>query len=279
MSLQEQFRTFYLSHQPKTMEDAVEKFAIFGGVDWGNIDTSKPSYELIEEFILDDYSYIRNDVTELTTGQPLYHSILTAIAMGDGKTHSVYKRANVTEDVGEKAIESLLEYKIISRRKCKGADDRLVFNTPFMRFWFAFISPLFQGIRDGNYDEVQKRWQNYKNEFTHHIFVELSNTLVKHSLKDESIMKVTQYWQNDNLSLDIYAKTKDKKTIVGVCKYTKSKIKKNELSKLKETTKKANLDADIFVIVSKEGFSKELKELKGENLKLFTLKNFKSLIA
>lgn len=278
MSIQEQFKTFYKEHKPKTMEDALEKFAIFGGVEWDKIDTSKQSFELIKEFILDDYSYIRNDITDQTTGQPLYHSILTAIAMGDGKTNSIYKRAKVTQEVGEKAIETLIEYKILSRKKSKGADDKLVFNTPFMRFWFAFVSPIFQGIRDGNYDEVQTRWENHKTEFTNYIFTELSRSLIKKALKDEILMGVKEFWQNSGISLDIYAQTKEKKNIVGICKYTKSKIKKSELSKLQELTKKVNIDAEIFIIVSKEGFSKELKELKGKNLKLFTLKNFKMLV-
>jgi len=38
------------------------------------------------------------------------------------------------------------------------------------------------------------------------------------------------------------------------------------------------MKADIFVIFSKRGFSNELKSLKGENLKLFTVKNFKKLV-
>ena len=260
------------------MEDALEKFAIFGGVSWGNIDTSKPSFELIEKLILNDYSYIRNDITELTDGQPLYHSILSAIAMSDGKAHAVYKRARVEESVGEKAVETLLERGLIRLKRCKGADDKFSFTLPFLRFWFAFVSPLFKGIRDGDYKEVQERWQSYENEFTHPIFTELSHALLRKILQDAQIMELGEYWQNDGLTLDIYAKTKDKKKIIGSCKYTNSKIKKSELSKLNELATKANITADIIVIVAKKGFSKELKALKGENLKLFTLKNFKSLV-
>ncbi len=277
-TLSEQFKNFYKEHNPKSMEDALEKFAIFGGVSWGKIDTSKPSYELIEKLILNDYSYIRNDITELTDGQPLYHSILSAIAMSDGKAHAVYKRARVEESVGEKAIETLIERGLIRLKRCKGADDKFSFTLPFLRFWFAFVSPLFKGIRDGEYTEVKERWQAYENEFTHPIFTELSHALLRKLLKDEQIMEMGEYWKNDGLSLDIYANTKDKKRIIGSCKYTNTKVKKSELSKLAELAKKANIDADMIVIVAKSGFSKELKALKNENLKLYTLKNFKSLV-
>ena len=260
------------------MEDALEKFAIFGGVSWGKIDTSKPSYKLIEKLILNDYSYIRNDITELTDGQPLYHSILSAIAMSDGKAHAVYKRARVEESIGEKAIETLIERGLIRLKRCKGADDKFAFTLPFLRFWFAFVSPLFKGIRDGEYTEVKERWQAYENEFTHPVFTELSHTLLRKLMKDEQIMEMGEYWKNDGLTLDIYANTKDKKRIIGSCKYTNAKIKKSELSKINTMADEANITADVVVIVAKKGFSKELKALKSEQLRLFTLKNFKTLV-
>ncbi len=260
------------------MEDAVEKFAIFGGVSWGEIDIFKSSFELIEKLILDDYSYICSDINELTDGQPLYHSILTAIALSDGKAHAVYKRARVEESVGEKAIEVLLERGVIRLKRSKGADDRFSFTLPFLRFWFAFVSPLFQGIRNGEYKEVKERWQSYENEFTHSVFTELSHALLRKTLKDDSIMEISEYWKNDGLTLDIYAKTKSKKRIIGSSKYTNSKIKKSELSRLTKLAQKANIDVDMLVIVTKTGFSKELKAMKNENLRLYTLKNFKTLV-
>ncbi len=276
-TLAQQFKTFYQENKPNTLEEAVEKFTIFGGVEWDKIDTSKPSYELIEKLILPDYRYIRNDITELTTGLPLYHSILTAIAMGDGKTHSVYKRAKVNEEVGQKAVIALVESGIIKVIKAKNSDDRLQFKTPFMRFWFAFISPLFKGVRDGEFSEVKKRWENRQSEFIQQTFLELSKELVRENLKGERVMNISSYFDND-IEIDIYTKTKSGKTIVGSAKYTNSKVKKSELTRLEELCKEANIQADIFVIVSKVGFSSELKTLKGENLKLFTLKNFKSLV-
>jgi len=260
------------------MEDAVEKFAIFGGVSWGKIDTAKPSFELIKKLILDDYSYIRNDITELTDGQPLYHSILSAIALSDGKAHAVYKRARVEDGVGQKAIETLLERRIIRLKRCKGADDKFIFTLPFLRFWFAFVSPLFKGVRDGDYKEVEARWSAYESEFPQQIFKELSQLLVRDTLKEESIMDIGEYWQNDGLEIDIYAKTKDKKIIIGTCKYSNSKIKKSEIAKLEELSSRANLNNDIKVIVAKKGFSKELKALKSPSIKLLTLKNFKTLV-
>ncbi len=287
-TLKEEFKIFYKEHPSKNFEDLVEKFAIFGGVGWGDIDTSKPAYELIEKLILNDYHYIRNDVSDLTGGAPLYHALLSAIAMGDGKTHASYKRAKLEKEVADKAVIELVERGIIRVEKPKKEftswsddekiDNKLYFTTPFLRFWFAFVSPLFKGIRDGDYSEVKKRWQNREAEFSNLIFTQLSHELLKENFaKEDPIVEISSYWDK-NAEFDIFAKTDSGKTILGSTKYTNAKIKKSELTRLQELAKKANIDADIFVIGSKKGFSSELKALKGKNLRLFTIKNFAKLV-
>ena len=231
----------------------------------------------MQKLILDDYRYIRNDITDLTGGLPLYHTILSAIALGDGKLHSVYKRSSVSDQVGDNAVEDLVEKGIIKVTKVKNSDDRLYFTTPFLRFWFAFVSPLFKGIRDGDYKEVQERWENKKNEFFQEAFVRLSHELLRKTLKEKQIMKISQYYDEQN-SFEIYADTKEKEIILGSVKYTNNKIKKSALTKLQSQAKEAGLKVDTYVIISKKGFSSELKSHKGEMLKLLTLKNFKALV-
>jgi hypothetical protein len=260
------------------MQEAIEKFAIFGGVEWGEIDTSKDSFELIKELILKDYRYIRNDITELTDGIPLHHTILTAAALGDGISHSVYKRANISEDVATRAIDELVETNIIKiiKSKSKSKDFKIVFTSPFMRFWFAFVSPLFQGIKNSNFDEVEKRWKNKEQEFVANTFKELSLELVKVVLKDDGILSLSPYWDKD-ISIDIYAKTGSKDIIIGSSKYSNSKMKKNEFTKLQELASTQGIEVKSYILISKSGFSNELKALKGQNLKLLNIKNFKLL--
>ncbi len=228
-------------------------------------------------------------MTELTTGMPLYHSILTGIAMGDGKTHTAYKRANISKEVGDKAVEELRDSGIIRLEKSKKVftswaeedgekiSNKLFFTSPFLRFWFAFVSPLFKGVRDGDYKEVRERFTNRQSEFLQATFVELAHELIKINEKEDPIKEISTYWDNTH-EIDIYAKTESGKTIVGICKYTNTKLKKSALTKLQEDAKQAKIQADTFIIVSKSGFSNELKALKGENLKLLTLKSFKNLL-
>ena len=255
------------------MSDALEKFAVFGGVNWSGLDASKPTAELIEKLVLPDFKFIRNDVTEVTEGMPLYHSILSGVAQGDGQLHTAFKRANVSAEVGEKAVGELIERGIIKKSKI----NKLYFTSPFLRFWFAFVSPIFKGIRDGDYSEFHKLFANKERDFIQLPFVELSHALLKSAFKDEQLMEVREYLK-DGVSLDIYAKTKSGKLIAGLCKYTNAKLKKSELTRLQEQCESAGLEVDTFVIVAKSGFSSELKSMKSEKLKLLTLKNFKALV-
>ncbi len=223
----------------------------------------------------------------MTTGMPLFHSILSGIAMGDGRTHSAFKKANVTHEVGMQAVKELCDMGIIKLEESRKEftnwaedykiSDKLLFNTPFMRFWFAFVSPLFKGIKEGDYKEVQERFQNRRADFVNLIFEQLSLELLKLEFKDDPIVDAGSYWDKD-VEIDIYAKTVSGKIIVGSCRYSNSKVKKSELSKLQEKCQSAKIEPDFYMIASKKGFSGELKALKSDNLKLFTLKNFKSFL-
>jgi len=218
---------------------------------------------------------------------PLYHSILSAIALGDGKTSTAFKRANVAAEVGLNAVDELCETGIIKLEKSRAVftswsenesvANKLFFASPFLRFWFAFVSPIFKGIRDGDYKEFRERFTNRQSEFLHLPFVELSHELIKINAKDDPIVEIGTYWDN-SVELDIFAKTASGKTIVGTCKYTNQKVKKSELTRLQEICTEKKIEADIFILVSKSGYSNELKSLKGDNLKLLSVKNFKNLI-
>ncbi|OHE04234.1 MAG: ATPase [Sulfurimonas sp. RIFOXYD12_FULL_33_39] len=283
-TLLQQFRSFYFQNNPQDIERAIEYFAVFGGMSW-SIDMSKNLEELIESKVLKNYTYIHGDITKITQSDKISHSLLSAVAVGDGRVHSALKRARISRAEGERAIETLeskniikAEYSLESPPNSEDKiDEKLNFNTPFMRFWFAFVSPYFKTIKDGDFKEAKESFANRKSEFYELMFLKLSHELIKKSFKDDPIVEIGSYWDR-NTQIDILAKTKSGKIVAGTCKYSNQKAKKSELSKLHEQCHQAELTPDISVIVSKSGFSNELKALKGEDVKLFALKNFKTLV-
>jgi hypothetical protein len=213
----------------------------------------------------------------------LYHKVLTAISLGDRRTNSTFKKVKISFEEGIDIVDELCDLKIIklekSLQKLSNLDDKytvsekLLFNSPFLRFWLACISPIFKGIRDGNYEEMFKIFENRKTQFVELVFEQLSHEFMKLSIKDDTIVKLGRYW-DDDIDINLLIETKKGKIIAGSSKYTNSKIKKNELSNLKANCQKVKIDVDMFVLFSKKGYSNELKALKGDNLKLFTIKNF-----
>ena len=283
-TLLQQFRSFYFQNNPKDIEEAIKYFAVFGGMSW-SVDTSKPLMELFENKVLKNYKYIHGDITKITESDKNSHSLLTGIATGDRRLHSALKRARLSRSDGEYALENLLERALlVYEHSLEGPpnedgkiDEKINFTLPFMRFWFSFVSPYFKGIKEGDFKEAKEALLNREQEFSELIFVKLSMELMKKSFKDDPIVEIGSYWDR-NTEMDILAKTKSGKIVAGICKYSNAKAKKTELTKLKEQCALAELTPDVCVIISKSGFTNELKTLKGEDLKLLTLKNFKSLL-
>ncbi len=261
------------------MEIAIEYFAVFGGFGIKlNLDTPLP--DLIKEHILDRYKYLRNDISTYISKDELFPFILSGAATGDRRTNSTFKRARVAYNDGMDCVEDLLDIGVIKLETSfvkNYSADRILFLSPFIRFWFAFISPLFQGIKEGKYDEFYDAFKNRQMEFTQLIFEQLCHEYIKLYFRDEKIYNIGRYW-DDKTEINLLAKTKDGKIIAGSCRYTNTKIKKSELFKLEEDCKNAGIKPDFLIFFTKKGYTNELKSLKNETLKLLTCRNLKVLI-
>jgi len=287
-SLLEQFRSFCYQNNATDFEKAVEYFAVFGGMGW-SVDMSVQLDKHIEKKVLNNYRYIHGDLTKITHSKPTYHAMLTAIATGDRREHSAFKKVNVGREDGEEVIDFLIKdgFLVFDKSVEKpvdekdGISDKLLFVTPFMRFWFAVISPNYKSIREGDYKEVKERWAHIKAEFSSLIYEQLVLELITLSLKEEfegdAIVSIGAYYDK-NVSIDILAKRKSGTLIAGTCKLGKQKANKSELTKLKEQCKLASLEVEDFIIFSKSKFSSELKKEKGKELRLLSLRNLSKLM-
>ncbi len=288
-TLLQQFRSFCYQNSATDFEQAIEYFAVFGGMGW-KVDFSKSIDELIETKVLNNYRYIHGDLTKITHSKPTYHAMLTAIATGDRREYSAFKKVNIGREEGEEVIDFLIKdgFLIFDKSVEKpvnekdGISDKLLFVTPFMRFWFAVISPTYKSIKEGEYEEVKKRWSHMKADFSTLIYDQLVLEMLKQGFKDafegDPIVAIGGYWDK-NVEIDILIKRKSGELIAGVSKYSRSKANKSEVTKLKDKCSQAELDVGTFVIFSKNKFSSELKKEKGDKLQLFSLRNLTGLLA
>ena len=287
-SLLAQFRSFCYKNKATDFELAVEYFAVFGGMGW-SVDMTQPLDALIEKKVLSNYRYIHGDITKVTHSKPTHHAILSAIATGDRREYSAFKKVNIGREDGEEVIDFLIKDGFLKFDRSvekpvdekNGISDKLLFETPFMRFWFAVVSPTYKSIKEGDYTEVKKRWEGMKSEFSTLIYQQLVLELVELSFKEEfegdAIVSIGSYYDK-NVEIDILAKRKSGSFLAGSCKYGKQKANKSELTRLKENCVKAELEVETFVLFSKNKFSSELKKEKGGNVRLFSLRNLVKLI-
>ncbi|WP_298749342.1 DUF234 domain-containing protein [uncultured Arcobacter sp.] len=282
----EQFQYFCKQNNPKDMETALNYFAIFGGLDI-KIDTTKPLGKLIERHILDEYYDLQEYISKLTKNSLPYYKVLTGIALGDRRVNSAFKRADVEYDEGIKALHDLEELEVIytetsidhitNKFEENEVADKLLFNAPFLRFWFAFISPLYRGIARAEYKEFFERFNNYNAEFMQLIFEQLSHEYTKELFKDDAIEEIGRFWDEKD-EINLVAETESGKIIVGTSRYANSKMKKTEVTRLKELCEKLEIVPDHVLLFSKSGFTNEVKALKGDGLRLFTVKSLKALL-
>ncbi|MDD3343464.1 MAG: DUF234 domain-containing protein [Sulfurospirillaceae bacterium] len=278
------FRSFYVQNKFNDLEQAIEYFAVFGQSGW-TIDKNKPLLDLIESKFLKNYAYIHGDITKITQSNKITHALLSAIATGDRRMFSSFKRARISREEGDRTVDflydnGLIEIEYSTELPLYEEDhisDKLNFMHAYMRFWFAFISPFYKNIKEGNYKEVKERFTNREQGFSDLIFEKLCFELLKKSFVDDPVVKVGGYWDK-HAEIDLVAKTKSGKLIAGVCKYSQAKVKKTEWTKLKEKCDLVGLKPDIIVFFAKNGFTNELKLLKSDTVKLFTLKSLKMLI-
>ncbi|TQR33162.1 hypothetical protein DMB92_03310 [Campylobacter sp. MIT 99-7217] len=150
--------------------------------------------------------------------------------------------------------------------------DKLLFNTQFSRFFFRFLKPNENLIKNQCYDEVieliKKDFDNYQS----FCFEELCREFLEFKL---DIKGVSSFWNKD-IELDLYYEDVNL-CFVGEVKLNR-KICKNVFNLLQNKAKSLFIKPDFYVIFSKFGFSQEILKNQERNLLLFDLEDFKELI-
>jgi AAA+ ATPase superfamily predicted ATPase len=278
------------------MEQCIDAFAIFGGFGKElNLDT--PLETLIVTHILDNYGELYNDIAFQIQDDNDIRKLLSAIAIGDRRIHSAFKRAHLSPSRGSDALNFLRENNIIEIERSREKppeklypkqqlkrevarhriSHKLRFRLPYLRFWFYFIAPRHKEIEKGNFEGVLQAYEQHRQAFSGYLFEELSNLLLIYTNKNH-IINSGSYWDR-NVEIDILALSDTEETIVGECKWRNHKINKKELHKLQEKCERLEIIPDLIILFSKRGFSNELLSIASEKLKLYSAEDFKMLLA
>jgi len=287
-ALLQHFRSFAYQNNIQDFDKALEYFTVFGGTGW-KLDVSKSVDTLIEEKILSNYEPLHESMTRYTHNNGLYHMMLTIIALGVNHENDVFKKAKVGRDKGEEAIDylvskSLIKFDLSVEEPLKeegGKSDRILFDLPFMRFWFAMVSPNYQSISQKNYDEFRQKWQKQRDNFSilwsNILLLDLVQESFNEKCKEDPIVKIGSYYDKKT-EIAILTKRKSGSMIAGASKYSKDAAKINMMHTLIEKCEKAELDIGDYVLFSKNGFTPEVEALKEKEVTLLTQKDLSVLL-
>jgi hypothetical protein len=287
-TLLQHFRSFAYQNDIKDIDTALEYFAVFGGTGW-DVDASKSVATLIEEKVLSNYEALHESMTRYTHNNGLYHMVLSIIALGVNHENDVLKKAKVGKDKGEEAIDyliskSLIKFDLSVEKPINDGDgksDRVLFDLPFMRFWFAMISPNYQSIAEGNYDEFAQKWHKVRDNFSillsNLLLLELVKETFNAKVEDDPIVKIGSYYDK-KVEIDILAVRQSGAMIAAACKYSKEPAKSNMMQTLIEKCTKAELEIADYVLFSKNGFTPEVEALREKEVVLLSGKELASLL-
>jgi hypothetical protein len=279
-------------------EQAVEYFSILGGIGKNiELDYFDDVFSMVRSNFVEDFVKFQTLVSPSYLLESPYREILIAVARGDGKLYSVFKKAKLSETLGEQIVEELVSLNVLKietsresplrihpKNKLKKeqrsyrVQDKLRFVQPFMRFWFGFVTYYKKDLALGKGDAFLENFEKHYERLRSLVYEQLCDALLRQHYVDKGLIVSSGSYWNIHSEFDILAVTKGKKLILGECKYKDRKVCKNELTKLKTKALESGIKVDVYALFSKSGFSNELLSGKDENLLLFDLNDLKVLL-
>jgi len=292
----EQFRYFHSRFPHLDIEHLIEYYAVFGGLEKDiSLQFNDTIESSIQNNILKRYDFLETKIMPPLTRQSESRRMLRAVAVSDGKTINVFRRASLSRSLGHGTYHALQQagvlYKELSRETAPSPllhkkrserrysiQSKIKFIFPFQRFWYTFIEPFGKEIEAGHYENFYQEFRLNFDRYVSFTFEELSNALIKEIFeRDDPVSEKGNYWDRHN-EFDLLARTKARRLIVGECKWKGHKICKSLVSKLKSKCEKSGLDPDYLALFSKSGFSKELKNSKDPSILCYDLKDFEKAV-
>lgn len=292
------FNDFYHHFKTLEFEKTFTYFSLFAGIE--NLNILKEIKELnvfLENNFIEDFQDFKNLISPSYLLDKPYVDILMAVALGDGKYFSVLKRAKIGENIGKKIINELVDLNILIIEKSREAplrthpknklkkalrsyriQDKLRFRKPYFRFWFGFVQKYYLELSKGQSGKFLENFKQHNERLYSLVYEQLCDVFLTHYYTAKSpIIKSGSYWDRHS-EFDILAQTQNKQILLAECKCKERKICKNELGKLKLKALQSNIKVDMYILFSKNGFSKELLNTQEKNLLLFDFYDLKEII-
>lgn len=156
--------------------------------------------------------------------------------------------------------------------------DKIHFSKNFYHFYFKFIKPNLNIIKNGDESEKNALLKEIQNKLESYYSLPFELICAKFlclKLGLEST-QISSYWDKNN-EIDIFINC-PKIRLAGEVKYKAHKVCKSLLSELEAKCENIGFTPQFYALFSRYGFSKELENSKAKNVLLFEPNDFKEVL-
>jgi hypothetical protein len=279
------------------MEALIAYFAIFGGHDsYEDLGFFEDLFSTVEKHFVKQFHRYEAQIRPSYLLETPYRDLLIVLARGEGKQYRSFRKAKLSDRVGEALVEDLVDKGILRieysreaplkhypKQKIKRElrtytiEHKLRFVHPFVHFWFAFVAPYHNDLAQGKSERFLRYFTQHHARLRARVFEELSHALLVQRYAHKQILSSGSYW-NVHSEFDLLMILKGEGVVLGECKYKDRVVCKSELKKLQYKANASGINATSYALFSKSGFSKELLDLAPSTLELFELADFRRLL-
>ncbi len=276
-------RKFFPDH---SFEDQIRTYAILGGIPYflEQFDVKKDIRFNILHNILFKGAVLHNEVEFLMREElrePMnYFTILKAISQGKTKFSEIKNETGISKNSLTAYISILRGLHLIKRitpvTDKKAKNGRYYLEDNFFRFWFGQIFPN-KSLLEIDTDLLLDKICSYLDIYVSYIFEDVCREFLNHRYKGYEIGK---WWYGED-EIDIVAlDDREKKILLGECKWSKNPVGVGTLESLKVKSSKVRWNdesrTEEYLLFSRSGFTSELEELQDDELMLYSLERMES---
>ena len=276
-----------------TAAEKVLTWGVFGGIPY-YLEEVSPDVTLaenIQQTILsthgtlhDEPDYVlRMELTEPTR----YFSILEAIAGGKTSRNEIAGTTGIDYNQLSKYLNRLSRLRLvdqhvpITEQKQRSKRSRYRIRDQFFRFWFHFVygtSVQYDELGDDAYEALI---EPQLPQFVSRSFEELCCDALRRLYPEQTITETGQWWYGEH-EIDVVGLTTGRTLIAGECKFQRSPLGYEALSKLQSHLDELRWSPNDggnrvvqYALFSRSGFKPSVKEaaIERDDLRLFTLED------
>jgi AAA+ ATPase superfamily predicted ATPase len=284
--------------QSYTPEEQIVLWGIFGGTPYYLEEAAgaETIEEAVYDSILTQHGSLRNDpdyVLRMELTEPTrYFAILESIAGGTTKRNEIAQASGIDSNQLSIYLSRLERLRIIERhvplteQKERSRRGRYRICDPLFRFWFRFIYGSGTRYDDFGVESFSTLIEPEIPDFVSSEFERLCQRVLRSLYPEQTITDVGQWWYREH-EIDVAGFTTEDTLIVGECKFQRSPMGYNALSKLEDHTKELRWTPPDgservceYALFSRSGFKRSLEEActERDDLRLFNIASIVSAL-